>query len=90
MHVEQQRRIGIGVLVTQAHEHAVGVHGRCPRRDARTSCFSAVHLEPLGIGSMLDVPIWVQGTMAGVICHEHIGPRAQVLQRRLEALAALG
>ena len=43
-------------------------------RDARTSCFSAVYLKPLGIGAMLDVPIWVQGTMAGVICHEHIGP----------------
>jgi hypothetical protein len=42
-------------------------------RDARTSCFSAVYLKPLGIGALLDVPIWVQGTMAGVICHEHLG-----------------
>jgi GAF domain-containing protein len=23
---------------------------------------------------MLDVPIWVRGTMAGVVCHEHVGP----------------
>jgi hypothetical protein len=43
-------------------------------RDPRTSCFSASYLKPLGIESMLDVPIWVQGTMTGVICHEHIGP----------------
>jgi hypothetical protein len=43
-------------------------------RDPRTSCFSASYLKPLGINSMLDVPIWVQGTMTGVICHEHIGP----------------
>jgi GAF domain-containing protein len=43
-------------------------------KDPRTSCFSASYLKPLGIGSMLDVPIWVQGTMAGVICHEHVGP----------------
>ena len=43
-------------------------------RDPRTSCFSASYLKPLGIGALLDVPIWVQGTMTGVICHEHIGP----------------
>ena len=46
-------------------------------RDPRTSCFSASYLKPLGIGSMLDVPIWVQGKMAGVICHEHLGPARQ-------------
>jgi hypothetical protein len=43
-------------------------------RDPRTSCFSASYLKPLGIDSMLDVPIWVQGSMVGVICHEHVGP----------------
>lgn len=43
-------------------------------RDPRTSCFSASYLKPLGIGALLDVPIWVQGTMTGVICHEHLGP----------------
>lgn len=41
--------------------------------DPRTSCFSASYLTPLGIGSMLDVPIWVRGEMVGVLCHEHIG-----------------
>lgn len=41
--------------------------------DPRTSCFSASYLKPLGIDSMLDVPIWVQGAMVGVICHEHVG-----------------
>jgi hypothetical protein len=41
--------------------------------DPRTSCFSEVYLKPLGIGAMLDVPIWANGTMVGVICHEHIG-----------------
>ena len=43
-------------------------------RDPRTSCFSASYLKPLGINSMLDVPVWVQGAMTGVICHEHVGP----------------
>ena len=42
--------------------------------DPRTSCFSQVYLKPLGIGAMLDVPIWASEKMVGVICHEHIGP----------------
>lgn len=42
--------------------------------DPRTSCFSAVYLKPLGINSMLDVPIWVDRKMVGVVCHEHVGP----------------
>ena len=41
--------------------------------DPRTSCFSSVYLKPLGIGAMLDVPIWASGKMIGVVCHEHIG-----------------
>ncbi len=43
--------------------------------DPRTSCFSASYLTPLGISSMLDVPIWVRRRMVGVICHEHVGPK---------------
>lgn len=43
-------------------------------KDPRTSCFSVVYLKPLGINSMLDVPIWVNKRMVGVVCHEHIGP----------------
>jgi hypothetical protein len=42
--------------------------------DPRTSCFSTVYLKPLGINSMLDVPIWVGKKMVGVVCHEHVGP----------------
>lgn len=44
-------------------------------RDPRTSCFSASYLTPLGINSMLDVPIWLGPKMVGVICHEHVGPK---------------
>ena len=43
--------------------------------DPRTSCFSEPYLKPLGITSMLDVPIWVGGSMVGVVCHEHRGPK---------------
>lgn len=41
--------------------------------DPRTSCFSESYLGPLGITSMLDVPIWVGGEMVGVLCNEHVG-----------------
>lgn len=40
-----------------------------------TAEFSEVYLTPLGITSMLDVPIFVKGKMAGLICHEHTGPK---------------
>lgn len=43
--------------------------------DPRTACFTDVYLKPLGIGALLDVPIWVGKTMVGVVCHEHIGPK---------------
>jgi hypothetical protein len=44
-------------------------------RDPRTSCFSASYLTPLGINSMLDVPISHGDKMVGVVCHEHVGPK---------------
>jgi two-component system, sensor histidine kinase and response regulator len=43
--------------------------------DPRTSCFSASYLKPLNISSMLDIPIYHQNVMKGVICQEHIGPK---------------
>lgn len=45
--------------------------------DPRTACFTQVYLKPLGITSMLDVPIWVNANMVGVVCHEHLGPPRQ-------------
>ncbi|WP_394832263.1 GAF domain-containing protein [Pendulispora rubella] len=43
------------------------------RKDARTACLAKSYLEPLGIGAMLDVPIWAHDRLAGVVCHEHVG-----------------
>ncbi|HEY5921139.1 MAG TPA: GAF domain-containing sensor histidine kinase [Kofleriaceae bacterium] len=44
------------------------------RTDARTREFTDSYLIPLGITSMMDVPIWVRGRLWGVVCHEHVGP----------------
>ena len=53
-------------------ERTIAAHDA--HKDPRTSCFSEPYLKPLGINSMLDVPIWADGTMVGVVCHEHVGP----------------
>ncbi len=42
--------------------------------DPRTSEFAEGYLRPLGIGAMLDVPVFVRGALVGVLCHEHVGP----------------
>src|SRR5262249_35835799 len=41
--------------------------------DARTSEFIDSYLQPLGIRAMLDIPVWVAGRLAGVLCHEWVG-----------------
>jgi signal transduction histidine kinase len=41
------------------------------------------YLEPLGITSMIDAPLFIAGGLVGVVCHEHIGP-----QRRWSELEA--
>jgi PAS domain S-box-containing protein len=43
--------------------------------DPATCEFREHYLEPLGITSMLDVPVWLDGRVVAVICHEHVGPQ---------------
>jgi GAF domain-containing protein len=52
-------------------ERTVAAHEA--RTDPRTKSFATNYLRPLGIESMLDVPIWTRESMVGVICHEHVG-----------------
>jgi PAS domain S-box-containing protein len=56
-------------------ERTIAAHDA--RTDPRTREFTATYLNPLGITSMLDAPIRVSGQMAGVVCHEHVGPVRQ-------------
>ena len=54
--------------------------------DPATSEFTEDYLVPLGIGAMLDAPIWVGGRMVGVVCHEHVGgPRRWQFEEELIA-----
>ena len=51
------------------------------RENAGTAEFAESYLGPLGITSMMDVPVWFHGRVLGVICHEHVGaPRDWTLQ----------
>ncbi len=42
--------------------------------DERTAEFADDYLRPLGITSMLDVPVRRDSRVAGIVCHEHVGP----------------
>ncbi len=42
--------------------------------DPRTREFQRDYFPAHGITSMLDVPVWHRGKLAGVLCHEHVGP----------------
>jgi signal transduction histidine kinase len=58
------------------------------QNDPRTTELIATYLTALGIGAMLDVPVWTQGRLTGVLCHEHVGPpRAWSERDRAFALA---
>jgi diguanylate cyclase (GGDEF)-like protein/PAS domain S-box-containing protein len=76
-----ERRHGSGAVLTAeqvpayfkalAENRCIAAHDAAT--DPATREFAADYLAPLGIGAMLDAPIWVGGRMVGVVCHEHVG-----------------
>src|SRR5215831_9926934 len=65
-------------------ERAIRAHDA--RTDPRTSEFREGYLDPLGITSMLDAPVFLRGKMVGVVCHEQVGkPRRWKLHDELLA-----
>jgi PAS domain S-box-containing protein len=58
--------------------------------DSATREFADGYLKPLGITSMLDVPVWSQGKAVGVICHEHIGPAREWTGEEIDFASSIG
>jgi|GEM_PF-465957 len=52
--------------------------------DERTMEFKENFLQPLGITSMIDVPVWWHGRVVGIVCHEHVGPQLSWTSREQE------
>ena len=58
--------------------------------DPRTSEFTESYLRPLGITAMLDVPVFIKGRLAGVLCLEHVGEPRVWDDNELAFAAAVG
>jgi signal transduction histidine kinase len=58
--------------------------------DPRTCEFAGDYLPAHGIGAMMDVPVWVRSTLAGVLCHEHVGSSRLWTQEEQELALAIG
>ncbi len=43
------------------------------KRSKLTGELRDAYLDPLGIVSMLDAPIYFEGRLVGIVCHEHVG-----------------
>ena len=61
----------------QALEEERTIAANDARNDPRTKELSESYLSVLGITSLLDAPIWLEGRLVGVVCHEHIGEGRQ-------------
>ncbi len=57
--------------------------------DPRTCEFASSYLQPLQIFSMLDVPIWLQGKVKGIVCHEQVGSRRKWSLEEQEFVASI-
>ncbi|MBA1342834.1 MAG: hypothetical protein C5S52_04470 [ANME-2 cluster archaeon] len=58
----------------EALEEGAFIAAHDAHKDPRTKEFFNPYLSPLGITSMLDVPIRLKGDVLGVVCYEHVGP----------------
>jgi signal transduction histidine kinase/ActR/RegA family two-component response regulator len=71
---------------TLAEGGIVAVDDGCA--DPRTREFAESYFRPLGIGAMLDVPLYIGGKVVGVLCHEHVGgPRTWTADEKTFAVA---
>ena len=57
-----------------ALEERKAIPAEAASHDPRTAGLKSAYLDPLGITSLLDAPIFLAGRIVGVVCHEHTGP----------------
>ena len=57
----------------EALDRSVVIPAEDAHQHSATACFSSIYLKPLGIGALLDAPIWRGGKTVGVLCLEHVG-----------------
>jgi len=50
-------------------------------QDPRTSELAPGYLIPLQIGALLDCPVYENGEVVAIVCHEHVGPRRTFAKR---------
>jgi diguanylate cyclase (GGDEF)-like protein len=74
----------------QAMETGRAIDAHDAVADLRTSEFAQGYLRPLGISSMMDAAIRREGRVAGVVCHEHVGPARVWQPDELAFAGALG
>ncbi len=53
------------------------IYAEDAQNDPRTSELTETYLKPLGITSILDSGIIIEGYLRGVVCSEHLGPIRQ-------------
>lgn len=57
----------------QALNICKSVPAEVARLDPRTAELAEHYMQPLGISSLLDAGLFLEGELVGVVCHEHIG-----------------
>jgi PAS domain S-box-containing protein len=59
------------------------------QEDPATCEFAESYLKPYGVTSMLDVGVWFQGRMTGVVCHAHVGEPREWLAEEIEFASSI-
>ncbi len=54
-----------------------------------TNELDSAYLAPLGIGAMLDAPLYRNGKVVGVVCHEHVGPPRKWAAREVDFVSSV-
>jgi signal transduction histidine kinase len=49
----------------------------------------AAYLTPLGIGAMLDAPLFRNGRVVGVVCHEHVGSARRWTSKEMDFVSSV-